>query len=172
MAAGRDYTAGDSAFTRLGFVSGDWVSRAREAQSVRAQVTLQPGQKGTKNLCNQYGDQLVCVRSRDDEARQRRLKTVELMVDETPWRPQRTASKGAGLVGVRVGLQEVSLQRQVKRAGGRWNPTRRVWELRRDQALKLGLKERIAHAKVSICINPEVYTYRKKLLHIEASFYA
>jgi len=150
MAAGRDYTAGDSAFTRLGFVSGDWVSRAREAQSVRAQVTLQPGQTGTKKLVAQYGDQLVCVRSRDDEGRQRRLKTVEVSVDETPWRPQRTASKGAVLVGVRVGLQEVSLQRQVKLAGGRWNPTRRVWELRRDQALKLGLKERIAHAKVSI----------------------
>ena len=86
---------------------------------------------------------------------------MQLIVDETPWRPHRTASKGALLVGVRVGVQEVSLQRQVKLAGGRWNPRRRIWELRRDQAVKLGLKERIAHAKVSICINLEVYTDRK-----------
>jgi len=69
-------------------------------------------------------------------------------VEEVPWRPERAARKGAETVGVRVDVQEVSLQRQVKLAGGRWNPARRVWELRRDQALKLGLKDRIENAKV------------------------
>jgi hypothetical protein len=117
---------------------------------MRAHVTVRPGHTGTKHLCDPYGDPLVCVRSRDDEARQRRLNTVEVMGDETPWHPQRTASKGAGRVGVCVGRQEVSLQRQVTLAGGRWNPRRRVWALRRDEALKLGLHERIAHAKVSM----------------------
>jgi hypothetical protein len=117
---------------------------------MRTQVTLQPGQKGTKKLVAQYGKQLVCVRYRYDASRQRRLKTVELIVEETLWRPERRASKGAEVVGVRVDFQEVSLQRQVKRAGGRWNPTRRVWELRHDQALKLCLKDRIERAKVSM----------------------
>ena len=120
---------------------------------MRTQVTLQPGQKGTKKLYDRYGDQLVCVRYRYDAARQRRLKTVELIVEEVPWRPERAARKGAETVGVRVAVQEVALQRQVKLAGGRWNPARRVWELRRDQALKLGLKDRIEHAKVSISRN-------------------
>ena len=110
---------------------------------MRAQVTLQRGQNGTKKLLVRYGDQLVCVRYRYDEARQGRLKTVELIVEETPWRPQHAASKGAMMVGVRVGLQKVSLQREVKLAGGRWNPTRRVGEVRRDQALKLGLQDLI-----------------------------
>ncbi len=117
---------------------------------MRTQVTLQPGQKGTKKLCDRYGEQLVCVRYRYDAARQRRLKTIELIVEEVPWRPERAARKGAETVGVRVDVQEVSLQCQVKLAGGRWNPARRVWELRRDQALKLGLKDRIENAKVSI----------------------
>jgi hypothetical protein len=76
--------------------------------------------------------------------------TVEWIVEEVPWSPERAARKGAETVGVRVDFQEVSLQRQVKQAGGRWNPARRVWELRRDQALKLGLKDRIENAKVSI----------------------
>jgi hypothetical protein len=58
--------------------------------------------------------------------------------------------KGAEMIGVRVAVHEVALQRQVKMAGGRWNPAYRVWELRRDQALQLGLKDRIEHAKVSI----------------------
>ena len=120
---------------------------------MRTQVTLQPGQKGTKKLQDRYGAQLVCVRYRYDAARQRRLKTVESIVEEVLWRPERAARKGAETVGVRVDIQDVSLQRQVKLAGGRWNPARRVWELRRDQALKLGLHERMEHAKVSISRN-------------------
>ena len=87
------------------------VSLAREAQTVRVQVTLQPGQKSTKKPHDQYGDQLVCVRYRYDEAQQRQLKTVELIVEETPWRPERAVRKGAEVVGVRVAFQEVSLQR-------------------------------------------------------------
>ncbi|MBI3330464.1 MAG: hypothetical protein HYZ81_27610 [Nitrospinae bacterium] len=146
---------------------------------MRAQVTLQPGQKGTKKLLEKYADQLICVRYRYDEARQRQLTTVELIVEETPWRPGGAKSKGAVLAGVRVGVQEVPLQRQVKRAGGRWNPTRRVWEVRRDQALKLGWQDRMENAKVSIrrnhdvsiCRNLVVPAYRNKFLHIEASFY-
>ena len=120
---------------------------------MRTQVTLQPGQKGTKKLHDRHGAQLVCVRYRYNAARQRRLKTVELIVEEVLWRPERATRKEAETVGVRVNVQEVSLQRQVKLAGGRWNPTRRVWELRRDQALKLGLQDRIEHNKVSISRN-------------------
>jgi len=90
------------------------------------------------------------VRYRYDATQQRRLKTVELIVEEVPWHPERAARKCAGMVGVRVEFREVSLQQQVKLAGGRWNPARRVWELRRDQVLKLGLKDRIENAKASI----------------------
>ena len=180
MAARRDYTAGYPTGTRLAVVSRDEGSRVREAQRVRAHVTLPPGQKGTKTLVAQSGHQLVCVRSRYDEAGQRRLKTVELIVEETSWRREHAARQGAVMVGVRVGVQEVSLQRKVNLAGGRLNPARRVWELRRDQALQLGLKDRLERAKVSIrrngqvsiCINLEVYTYGNKLLQIEGSLYS
>ena len=72
-----DVTALDPICHWPGIVCRAGVSRAREVQTMRAQVTLQPGQKGTKKLLAQYGDQLVCVRYRDDSARRRRLKTVE-----------------------------------------------------------------------------------------------
>jgi hypothetical protein len=117
---------------------------------VRAQVTLQPGQKGTKKLRDQYGDRLVGVRYCYDAVRRRRLKTGELIVDEVPWRPECAARKGVEMVGVRIDVQEVSLQRQVNPVGGRRNPARCIWELRRDRALKLGLKDRIKDARVSI----------------------
>ena len=48
--------------------------------------------------------------------------TLQLIVEEVPWRPERAAHKGAETVGVRVDFQEGSLQRLVKLAGGRWNP--------------------------------------------------
>ena len=49
--------------------------------------TLLPGQNGTKSLRRQYGDQLVCVRYRYDKTRQKRFKTVELIVGEQDWLP-------------------------------------------------------------------------------------
>ncbi len=51
-------------------------------------LSLKPGQKGTKKLVVKYGDQLVAVRYRYDVARQRRYKTVELIVEESPWLPR------------------------------------------------------------------------------------
>ena len=47
--------------------------------------TVHPGQRGAKKLLAQYGEQLVCVRYRYDDQRQKRLKTVELIVEEEEW---------------------------------------------------------------------------------------
>jgi len=50
MATRRDYRPLDPTFTPLDVIGRAAVSLAREVQIVRAQVTLQPGQKGTKKL--------------------------------------------------------------------------------------------------------------------------
>jgi hypothetical protein len=127
---------------------------------MRAQVTRQPGQRGTKKLIEQYGEQLVYVRYRYDAARQRRLKTVELIIEGVPWSPPPAPLRKTALVGVRVGFREVELQRRVKQAGGKWNPAKRLWEMRRGQVLKLGLQDRIEVAEGSISSNPHVTTNR------------
>lgn len=127
---------------------------------MRTQVTRQPGTKGTKKLIEQYGEQLVCIRYRYDETRHRRLKTVELIIEDVPWHPRAAPLRKTASIGVRVGLQEVELQRQIKQAGGKWNPARRLWEMRRDQALKLGLKDRIVSSADTISSTPEVTTNR------------
>jgi hypothetical protein len=54
------------------------------------------------------------------------------------------------MVGVRVAFQEVEMHPNVKRAGGKWNPQRRLWKMRYDQAIALGLEDRIEEPKVSI----------------------
>ncbi|MCP4130890.1 MAG: hypothetical protein GY754_07895, partial [bacterium] len=53
---------------------------------------LKPGRKGTKKLVDICGDNLVCVRYRYDEKRKKRLKTVEIIIDETDWEPQEKKS--------------------------------------------------------------------------------
>ena len=45
-------------------------------------LKLKPGQKGTKAVVEKYGDALVCVRYRYDEASRIRTKTVELIEEQ------------------------------------------------------------------------------------------
>jgi hypothetical protein len=93
--------------------------------------TLLPGQAGTRGLLRQYGDQLVCVRYRYDKARQKRFKTVELIVDEQDWIPGVIIPVDRQ-VSVRIGYGESELRGQVKAAGGFWSPEMKAWRLALD----------------------------------------
>jgi hypothetical protein len=93
---------------------------------VQTRLKLKPGQPGAKKLTAEYGDRLVCVRYRYDEQQKKRFKTVELIVEETAWSPKQRRFGDDAIVSVRVGWQEKELQGQVKRAGGRWNPDKRL----------------------------------------------
>lgn len=86
-------------------------------RAMQTRLTLQPGQSSTKALVEQYGDRLVCVRYRYDAAHKRRVKTVELIVEEVPWEPRPAVDT---LMALRVGVDERRLQQQIKQAGGRW----------------------------------------------------
>jgi hypothetical protein len=110
---------------------------------------LKPGQPGTKRLVTQYGARLVCVRYRYDANQCKRFKTVELIIEESTWQPPAKPTLDDEIVGLRVGLKETDLQRRVKAAGGKWNPGRRVWEIRYDQVVRLGLIDRIELRNVS-----------------------
>ncbi len=122
---------------------------------------LKPGQPGTKRLLAQYGEQLICVRYRYDAERQTRRKTVELLVEEVPWEAPATQLRAEEIVGLRIGIHEVNLQRQIKLAGGKWNPTQRVWELRYDQAVRLQLTDRMEPPNVSHIRKSKVSGMRK-----------
>jgi hypothetical protein len=110
---------------------------------MRARKKLKPGQDGTKSLLDKYGERLVCVRYRYDEEHGLRHKTVELMVESTPWKPQNHKIPGETIVGLKVGLQEVELQTAVRQAGGKWNRELQLLELRYDKIVALDLTSRI-----------------------------
>lgn len=80
---------------------------------------------------------------------QERFKTVELIVEELSCVPAFKFKPGA-IVGLRIELNEVALQRRAKQAGGVWNRSRQLWCLRYAQAVELGLEERIESDERSI----------------------
>ncbi len=100
-------------------------------------LTRKPGQKGTKQLMLRYGKQLVCVRYRYDAEQRRRLKTVELVVDEREWMPEETP------VFVKVAYDEFDLRKKGEAAGGRWRQERQLWEMAYGKVVDLGLQERM-----------------------------
>src|SRR5436190_16566822 len=122
--------------------------RSGQSSTSRVRLHLKPGQKGTKQLLAQYGDRLICVRYRYDVQRKKRLKTVELLVAERDWQPRRRFADDQ-IVGLRVDFADVAVRAQVKQAGGRWNPQRRIWQLRYDRVVALGLTGRIADESAS-----------------------
>lgn len=105
-------------------------------------VTLRPGARGTKTLHAQFGAELMYVRYRYDAGIQKRLKTIELVVDEKHWLPRQIREMP---VWVNLAFDERDLRREVARLGGRWDPDRRLWELRFGDAERLGLEARITH---------------------------
>lgn len=113
---------------------------------MRTRLKLKPGQRGTRKLVQQYGSRLVSVRYRYDEEKQRRYKTIELIVDETEWRPR---LRPETIVYLRVAWGEAQIAAKIRRAGGEWNRPKQYWELRYEAALKLGLEGRIiGHARI------------------------
>jgi hypothetical protein len=98
---------------------------------METRLSLAPGQNGTKKLLARYGERLVCVRYRYDATRKVRHKTVELIVETTPWNPrQRNARREPhDRVAVRIGYSETTLRERIKTAGGIWRHRQRLWEV-------------------------------------------
>jgi hypothetical protein len=115
-----------------------------------------PGERGTQRLVAEYGERLVCVRYRYDPARNKRYKTVELIVAEDDWRtaaphPQEDRTRRPApkryytrRVGIRIEYQEAELRRQIKAAGGMWDPSERLWFIPEEEVRRLGLVQRVA----------------------------
>jgi len=97
---------------------------------------LLPGAPGTKRLVERFGDALVCVRYRLDPQLNRRLTTVELLVEERPNKQEKTA-------WIRVAYGETELRQQVKEAGGEWHPEHKLWRLPLKAVRKMKLEMRV-----------------------------
>lgn len=109
---------------------------------MKSRLNLKPGQKGTKRLVERFGSSLLYVRYRYDEARGVRLKTVELIIEEKPWRPA-PRLKDTDLVPVAVGYGEQELRLRLKAVNGKWDPQAKLWHVLYGAIRGTDLEERI-----------------------------
>lgn len=105
---------------------------------LRVLKKLSPDSPGALKLARQYGAALVCVRHSTDARGDTRYTTVELLVDQAPVRARVDRT-----VGIRVGVNERTLQAMVRAAGARWDPQARLWRLPRRVVGILKLADRI-----------------------------
>ena len=103
----------------------------------KTRLTLPAGAPGTKRLVERYGARLLCVRYRYDRDRRVRIKTVELIEEETPWLPP------DALYLVKIDWDEPELQVRVKEAGGTWDSERRRWRMTPEAVRALNLLSRV-----------------------------
>jgi len=110
---------------------------------LRTRLTLKPGRPGTRDLVEKYGEQLVCVRYRYDDELGIRYKTVELIVDEKPWKPRTSQYRPTDLVHVKVEPHESQLRSALQLLGGRYHPSSDTWLIAHAALTALRLTHRI-----------------------------
>jgi hypothetical protein len=74
-----------------------------------------------------------------------RHKTVELIVETTPWNPRRRNARREpqDLVAIRIEYAETVLRERIKAAGGIWRHRQRLWEVDWKTVHDLGLRARV-----------------------------
>lgn len=97
-------------------------------KDMKTQTHLKPGQNGTKRLLDKYGESLLCVRYRFDEKRGVRLKTVEIVVEEKPFKSA-FRFRDEDIVSVIAAFTEKALREKLKCVGARWNPEEKLWRV-------------------------------------------
>ncbi|NNJ08999.1 hypothetical protein EKD04_001505 [Chloroflexales bacterium ZM16-3] len=110
---------------------------------MRIRMTRKPGQPGTLSELATYGDKLICVRYRYDEASKKRHKTVELITETVDWSPPPPKIPPNTPVLVQVAKEDSTTINAIRKAGGVWDAKKHLWWMLYATALSLGLEDRI-----------------------------
>jgi hypothetical protein len=105
---------------------------------MKTRLVIKPGRRGTRKLMAEYGKRLVCVRYRYDFRLGRRWKTVELIVEDTEWKPRPKTR-----VCVRIRSLRWTKKEKLQDSGVHWDKEKQVWRMRYETALELGLTKQI-----------------------------
>lgn len=104
---------------------------------------ISAGKPGTKKLLEKYHERLLNVRYIYNSVRGIKMKTVELLEEQKPWKRERQFIPPNKIMHLRVEYDEVSVRKLIKACGGRWNKEKSYWELAYREVQILGLENRI-----------------------------
>lgn len=111
--------------------------------------TIKPGQPGSVRFHRQYKDRLIAVRYRRDPEKNTVFTTVELVVNQrasipSTRNPESTPSyTDQQLVAVRIAFPELELRLEAKKMGAQWSPRLKLWMMRYQTAVALGISDRV-----------------------------
>ncbi len=122
--------------------------------------TLRPGRPGTHRFLDHWGNRLVAVRYRKSRQKPVLYTTIEIIVDERAAPQKGTHTKPFNrrnqAVALRVDYREQHLRQTLKAAGARWSPQLRLWLLRYNDAVKMGLADRIVEGAAEACLDVDI----------------
>lgn len=108
-------------------------------------ASLKRFQNNSKKTWKQFQElfHLVCIRYRCDDKQNKKIKTVELIVESKTWYSKQKWSPPNKIMYLRIQYGEIRLAKLVKEAGGKWNREKRAWEFSLGEVIALGLENRI-----------------------------
>ncbi len=113
--------------------------------------TIAVGEKGSVKFVKKWGKQLLLVRYREDEKNQDIVTTLEIVVEtrakmgKNKRQIGHLSVKSKAVVGVRIGIDVLELRAKVKAAEAIWDSNKMLWRMRYEDAIALGLKNRIVN---------------------------
>jgi hypothetical protein len=105
--------------------------------------TVSAGKPGTKKWIKKFGHKLICVRYKYDIENKRKIKTVELEVENQAWELDVNRIPANKLTRLKVDYGEIHVGKVIRAAGGRWDKKNKYWELPYREVVALGLEDRI-----------------------------
>jgi len=113
-------------------------SRPANLDQWRVAKKIQPSQRGAIKLARSYGNELLCVRYRENPEGTERLTTVELVVERAV-----IQKRNDPIVSFKIKQDELELRRQAMTRGAKYDAKTYLWKLQRSEVLRMGLKNRI-----------------------------
>lgn len=130
---------------------------------MRVTKTIKPGQNGSQRFVRQYGKNLVTVRYREDTAKRSLYTTVEIIVDHRDMLPGiNTASltkfENNKWVALKIAFREAELRQRAKMIGAQWSVKYKVWVMLHQQAVELGIADRVVPNLAAKIDDIDLYT--------------
>jgi hypothetical protein len=100
---------------------------------------IKPSERGAIKLARIHGNELLCVRYRENPDGTERLTTIELVVERVV-----IQKRDDPIVSFKIKPEEIELRRTAQAKGAKYDGKIFMWKLPRSEVLRMGLKSRIA----------------------------
>ena len=100
---------------------------------------MKPSQRGAIKLARLHGEQLLCVRYRENPDGTERLTTIELVVERSV-----IQKRNDPVVSFKIKQNEIELRGLAMAKGAKYDGKHFMWKLPRSEVIRMGLRSRIA----------------------------